>query len=50
MQLDKGISENDLALLLENIASSYMCVSTSKSNNIAIAKKLISHWEQYAVY
>lgn len=49
MQLDKSTDENELVILLKEIANSYMCVSTSSTDNLIISKKLISHWKQYAL-
>ena len=49
LQLDKNADDNELAKLLNEIANEYMCISTSHSNNITTAKKLIKHWQNYAI-
>jgi len=49
LQLDKNTDENELANLLNKITNEYMCISTSEDNNILTAKKLIKHWQSYAI-
>jgi len=49
LQLDKNTDDNELAKLLNEITSEYMCITTSDSNNISTAKKLIKHWQSYAI-
>ena len=49
LQLDKNADDNELAKLLNKITNEYMCISTSEDNNILTAKKLIKHWQSYAI-
>jgi hypothetical protein len=49
LQLDKNTDVNELAKLLSNITNEYMCITSNHSNNIAIAKKLIKHWQSYEI-
>jgi hypothetical protein len=49
LQLDKNTNDIELAKLLSNITNEYMSITSSHSHNIAIAKKLINHWQSYAI-
>jgi hypothetical protein len=47
LQLDKNITDEDLAKLLQNIADRYMQVFTLTEINLNISRKLKKHWENY---